>query len=188
MAVNLRVLRLRGVWLLILPFFWYARPTPWSILLGALPALAGLLLRAWAAGTIRKERELTTQGPYAFTRSPLYLGSFLLGTGVAVAGGVPLFVVLFFLFFAGVYGWTIRAETRELEELFGDAFRAYRTRVPAFLPRLTPYAAGREGSGGGSSAEPRGFTWKGYLRYREWEAALGTLAGFAVLVLKWWLT
>ena len=51
-------------------------------------ALAGLAVRAWAAGVIKKDQELTTSGPYAFTRNPLYLGSLLLGSGGVLAGGV----------------------------------------------------------------------------------------------------
>ena len=38
----------------------------------------------WAAGTIRKNRVLTTHGPYAFTRNPLYFGSFIIGIGFGV--------------------------------------------------------------------------------------------------------
>src|SRR5690606_23242257 len=79
--VNLNRLRLKAVWLLVVPFLWLCRPTLELVLIGASIAGAGLLLRAWAAGTIHKEEDLTTSGPYAFTRNPLYLGSFLIGIG-----------------------------------------------------------------------------------------------------------
>jgi protein-S-isoprenylcysteine O-methyltransferase Ste14 len=174
----MRKLRLKAIWLLVIPFLWLARPTPRLLLAGGALALVGLLVRAWAAGTIHKEKELTTTGPYAYTRNPLYVGSFLLGLGVVVAGGRWVFVALFVVFYLGVYGRTMAGEAELLTDLFGDRFRDYRSKVPAFVPRLTPYRA-PDGPG-------RGFTLAQYRRNREWEAALGTAAGFAFLVAKWW--
>lgn len=178
MAVNMRKLRLKAVWLLVIPFLWFARPTPGLLAAGGVLALVGLLVRGWAAGTIHKERELTTTGPYAYTRNPLYVGSFFLGLGVTTAGGQWVFVLVFVLFYVGVYGRTMAGEAELLTELFGDRFRDYREKVPAFVPRLTPYRA--PGGAGG------GFTLAQYKRNREWEAALGALAGFAFLAAKWW--
>ena len=177
--MSLRRLRLRAVWLLVLPFLWLARPPPSALAAGAPLALAGLLLRGWAAGTIHKEKELTTTGPYAFTRDPLYLGSFFLGAGITLAGGHWVWPVLFLAFFAAAYGRTMAGERELLEELFGDRYRAYEANVPALVPRLTPW---REPGVAGP-----GFTWARYVRNREWEAALGALAGFAFLAAKGWL-
>jgi hypothetical protein len=44
---------------------------------------AGLWLRGYAAGYVKKNRELTVTGPYAHTRNPLYLGSMLMAAGFA---------------------------------------------------------------------------------------------------------
>jgi protein-S-isoprenylcysteine O-methyltransferase Ste14 len=177
--VNLRGLRLRAVVLLILCYLWFARPTPLLLGVGAPLAVAGLLLRAWAAGVIQKERDLATGGPYAHTRNPLYLGSLLLGTGIAIAGGQWIWPALFLAFFAAVYIPTMVSEHELLKQLFGDRYLAYAAAVPAFLPRPSPW---REP---GMSAD--GFTFTVYRRNREWEAALGALAGFALLALKGWL-
>lgn len=176
----MRRLRLKAVWLLIVPFLWFARPSPALLAWGAGLALLGLTIRGWAAGTIHKEKELTTGGPYAFTRNPLYVGSFFIGLGVTVAGGQWLFVALFLGFYLGVYGRTMSGESALLTELFGDRFLHYQAHVPAFVPRLSPY---RAPSGGGG-----GFTWSQYRRNREWEAALGVAAGFGFLALRWWLS
>ena len=97
--LDLRRLRLRAVWLLIIPFYIYASPTTILIWSGAGVSTAGLALRAWAAGSIQKDHELATTGPYAHTRNPLYLGSFILGVGVTVAGGQWMFGVAFLAFF-----------------------------------------------------------------------------------------
>lgn len=174
--MSLRRLRLRAVWLLVVPFLWLSRPTPLLVAVGALVAMAGLLVRAWAAGVIEKERELATGGPYAHTRNPLYLGSLLLGLGVAVAGGHWAWPALFLAFYAVAYGRTMAAEELLLEERFGQRYRTWAAGVPAFLPRVTPW---REGD-----APAQGFAWARYLRNREWEAALGTAAALGLLALR----
>lgn len=174
--MNMRRLRLRAVWLLILPFLWLCRPTPWLLAVGAAFGILGLLVRGWAAGTIHKERELTTTGPYAHTRNPLYVGSFLLGLGVALAGGQWWWPVLFLLFYGAVYGRTMAGEAALLTELFGDRYRRYAANVPGLLPRPTPW---REPESAG-----QGFTFAQYRRNREWEALLGAVAGFGFLTAK----
>src|SRR5258705_13759457 len=76
-------------------FFLLAKPSPATLLVGASVSLLGLSIRAWAAGHIRKNQELATSGPYAYTRNPLYLGSFLLGLGFTIASGRWLVAILF---------------------------------------------------------------------------------------------
>lgn len=175
----MRRLRLRAVWLLVVPFLWLSTPTPTLLVVGVMLGAVGLWVRGWAAGTIHKERELTTTGPYAFTRNPLYVGSFFLGLGITVAGGHWIWPTLFLLFYVGVYGRTMSGEAALLTDLFGDRFRHYAAHVPSFAPRLTPYRA--------PGAEGGGFTLVQYRRNREWEALLGALAGFGFLALKLWL-
>jgi protein-S-isoprenylcysteine O-methyltransferase Ste14 len=173
----MRWLRLRAVWLLVVPFLWLARPTPGLLLVGAALAAAGLGLRAWAAGVIHKDAELTTTGPYAHTRNPLYLGSLLLGIGTVIAGGRWIFVLAFLTFFATVYGRTMDREEAFLTERFGDRYRDWAARVPLLLPRLSPYRSGEPEEGGR-------FSPARYLRNREWEALVGAVAGFAFLTAK----
>jgi len=160
-----------------LPFLWLAAPTPGLLLAGVLLAAVGLAIRAWAAGVIHKDRELTTSGPYAFTRNPLYLGSLLLGLGTVIAGGKWVFVLAFLAFFAVVYGRTMKHEEALLEEAFSERYRHYAAQVPLLVPRLAPYRA--PGASAGS-----GFSVTRYHRNREWEALVGAAAGFAFLVVK----
>ena len=175
---DLRRLRLRAVWLLIIPFYFYASPTTTLLACGAGVSAAGLALRAWAAGSIRKDRELATTGPYAHTRNPLYIGSFFLGAGVVIAGGQWVFGVAFLVLFVLVYRATVRREASELEASFGERYRAYRAHVPSVLPRLTAYQ-------GEPSHSPRVvFSRARYMRNREWEAALGAVAAFGLLAMK----
>lgn len=178
MKLDLRTVRLRLAWLLVPPYYSFARPTLPLLLTGLTLALGGAALRAWAAGVIRKDRVLAVSGPYAHTRNPLYLGSFLIGLGLAVAGGRAAFVAAFLVLFAAVYGPTMRREHHALETQFGDAYRAYARRVPPFLPRLRPYRpAGVQVGGTGQR-----FELERYLSHREYHTALGLLLGFLALV------
>jgi protein-S-isoprenylcysteine O-methyltransferase Ste14 len=83
----------------------------------------------------RFEQRLVTSGIRARTRHPVYLGhlcellAWSLGSGMAVLYGLTGFALL-----SGAL--MIVIEERELEQRFGDDYRAYRRRVPAFLPRL----------------------------------------------------
>jgi protein-S-isoprenylcysteine O-methyltransferase Ste14 len=158
-------------------FILLARPRPLTLVVGGAVAVLGLLLRAWAAGHIRKNDRLAVSGPYAYTRNPLYLGSFLLGLGFTVAAGRPLLLGgLFAALFLGIYLPVMRVEAATLAELFGEEFRRYAGAVPLFLPRLTPYRPG--------DIEATRFDAGLYLRYREYRAALGLLLAWGVLALK----
>jgi len=169
--ISARTRRLKLVWLLAAPFLWFARPSPSFLLAGALLAIPGLILRGVAAGHIEKDRVLAASGPYAYLRHPLYAGSFLVGLGYALAGGVWIFIPLFLALFFWIYGGAVWAEEEELARRFGSEYRSYRDRVPAFLPRRGP---GRGWN----------FQLRLFLRNREWEASLGVLGGLGMLWLK----
>ena len=157
-------------------FIFFARPTPRMLLIGASVSLLGLGLRAWAAGHIRKNAQLATSGPYAFTRNPLYLGSFLLGLGFTIASGRLLLGVLFAALFLGIYLPVMRVETSHMAELFGPEFETYKRAVPLFFPRITPFRHNE-------SAENK-FDGSLYLRYREYRAALGLVIAWGLLLIK----
>ena len=156
-------------------FFLLARPTPKTLLIGAIVAIPGLALRAWASGHLRKNESLAIGGPYAYTRNPLYLGSFLIGLGFTIAAGRWFLVIVFAAMLLGIYLPVMRVESQALAELFGERYRRYADKVPSFLPSLSPYRDDRATN----------FDSSLYLRYREYRAALGALAAWALLTLKW---
>ena len=156
-------------------FILFAKPRPVTLALGAPISLVGLLLRAWASGHLRKNDALATTGPYAHTRNPLYLGSFIMGLGFTIASGRWWLGVLFVALFLGIYLPVMRVESATLSGLFGERFAAYAAAVPLFVPRVTRYRAGED--------EPA-FDQKLYLRYREYRAALGLLFAWGLLVMK----
>lgn len=101
--------------------------------------IAGLLVRFWAAGYIKKIRELTTSGPYAFVRNPLYVGNFLIGLGFCLFVNNIYLSVIYILLFTFFYLGTMKKEEILLTQLFGDAYIEYKKAVPLFLPSLKPY-------------------------------------------------
>jgi protein-S-isoprenylcysteine O-methyltransferase Ste14 len=163
-------------------FLLLARPKPLTLAVGGIVALAGLALRAWASGHIRKNSQLAVSGPYAHTRNPLYLGSFILGIGCTIAASSSwwlflLLGVLFAALFLGIYLPVMRVESATLAELFGDEYAAYARAVPLLFPRLTAYKPA-------CGVAAVRFDPSLYLRYREYRAALGLLVAWGVLTLK----
>jgi protein-S-isoprenylcysteine O-methyltransferase Ste14 len=156
-------------------FLLFARPTFRTLIAGAAVSVFGLLLRAWAAGHIRKNSELATSGPYAYTRNPLYLGSFLLGLGFTIGSGRWQLGILFAVLFLGIYLPVMRVESATLAQLFGLKFKKYADAVPLFFPRFSPY----RGDNGTT-----GFDKSLYLRYREYRAALGLLIAWGLMIVK----
>jgi protein-S-isoprenylcysteine O-methyltransferase Ste14 len=166
-----------------------ARPTLASLAAGAFIAVVGLSIRAWASGHLKKNQELAKSGPYAHTRNPLYLGTFLLGTGAAVGGGTLWFVALFAAMYLIIYVPVMFAEAETMRELFSIEYEDYSKQVPLFVPRFTPYSPhgsrsyaaqlGRSAWGSGRQFDP-----SLYMRHREYRAALGFLMVYALLATK----
>lgn len=144
--------------------------------------LSGLVLRAWAAGHVRKDEVLSTTGPFAHLRNPLFAGSFLVGVGIAGSGGHWIWPGLFVAYYLAVYVPAVREETALLTRMFGDAYRDYAAHVRAWVPRLRPYRAP-----GGTDPLSPSFSWGRYRRNREWEALLGGMGALALLAWKAWV-
>jgi len=160
-------------------FFLLAQARPATLIVGGLVALPGLALRAWATGHLRKNDALATTGPYAYTRNPLYLGSFVIGLGFTIAAGRLILGLVFAVLFLGIYVPVMRVETKTLDELFGKDYQEYAAAVPLFLPRVTAYRGG---------AARTKFDPALYRRYREYQAAIGLVVAWLLLAIKWyWL-
>jgi protein-S-isoprenylcysteine O-methyltransferase Ste14 len=155
---------------------WLARPVPRSIAIGAAVGCIGLAIRAQAAGYLRKQSVLTTGGPYAYTRNPLYLGSAVLAAGAAVAMRSVAGAVILAIYFATVYWVVMRREEGELRLNHGEAFDAYARAVPLFLPRFTP-----------APASQGRFSFAQYRKNHEYQAAIGFLLLLIALIVIWCL-
>ena len=153
-------------------YLWLAQPTWQSVLIGGLVSVPGLWLRAWASGHVTKATEITTTGPYAYTRNPLYLGSLIVATGFGIAARSPWLAAAMLVMLLAIYLPVIRWEEAYLRRNFPE-FEDYAQRVPRLLPRLHPATEAR-----------REFSRELYLRHREYNALLGTLAMLAALAIK----
>jgi protein-S-isoprenylcysteine O-methyltransferase Ste14 len=154
-----------------------ARPNTRSILYGALAGMIGLLVRALAAGHLHKQEVLTVTGPYAYTRNPLYFGSAVLASGVAIATHSWLSTSILAAYFVIFYSVVMRREEGELRQHHGAAFDEYARAVPLFFPRFT---AAKLSAGSGGS-----FSFAQYKKNHEWQAPLGLLFLLALLLLIW---
>jgi len=143
---------------------WLADPTPRSLAMGAAVALVGEAIRIWAAGHLEKGREVTMSGPYRLTRHPLYLGSTLIGVGLAVAGANITVATIVIAYLALTLTAAIRTEEAHLTEKFGSAYPDYRA-------GLAPGAHRR-------------FSLERAMRNREYRAAIGVILVLAVLLWK----
>jgi protein-S-isoprenylcysteine O-methyltransferase Ste14 len=153
-----------------------AKPSLRSIWIGSLIGFLGIVIRAWAAGHLRKHEGLATSGPYALSRNPLYFGSTVLAVGFMVIGssiwaGIPVaaYLVIF-------YPAVMRREEEELRASHGTEFEAYARQVPLFWPR---WKAQRR-----DQAATTKFSAALYLRNREYQALIGFVLGVAVLCAK----
>jgi protein-S-isoprenylcysteine O-methyltransferase Ste14 len=103
----------------------------------------GEIVRFWAAGYISKDEVITTGGPYAYVRNPLYFGSLLLAIGYGLVSGLGVWGVagtlaLFLLFHLAA----IFYEESFLTAKFGAPYLDYVRRVPRLLPSLLPRTSG----------------------------------------------
>ena len=120
---------------------WLAEPTGSSLPIGAGIAMLGEAIRIWAAGHVEKSREVTRSGPYQFTRHPLYLGSSIIGLGIAVAAASWIVALIVVLYLGTTITAAIRAEEAHLRKKFGGEYDAYAARVAP--PMVRAFSAAR---------------------------------------------
>jgi len=146
---------------------WRRAPRPAAVVWSLALVVPGLWLRAYASGYVKKNQELTTTGPYAHTRNPLYLGSMLMAAGFALAlVSWPVGLMLAIVFLV-IYVPVIASEERFLRATF-PGFDDYCGRVPRLVPRFT-LARGPSDDGSGH------FSLDLYLKHREYNALIGVI-------------
>ena len=143
---------------------WWATPTPQSLAIGAAIAMVGESVRLWAAGHLEKSTEVTQSVPYRLTRHPLYLGSSLIGIGMAVVANSLIVATIVAGYLALTLTAAARSEEAHLREKFGDAYDAYAEKR---APRVE-----------------RSFSWRRAISNREHHTIAGLAAGLAALAAK----
>lgn len=166
-ALGARIARLRVPLGFVLGVLcvWLARPSRSSMFAGGAIALAGEAVRIWASGHLEKGREVTSSGPYRWTGHPLYVGSSIMGVGLAVAAARFEVTLLVGAYLIVTLLAAIRTEEAFLASAFGDAYARYRA--------------------GEASARP--FSWARVRANREYRAVIGLAAVMAVVAFEvWW--
>jgi len=160
------------VFILIILLIIFAKPQLPLFLVGVPLIAVGEVVRLWAAGHLSKNREVTTTGPYAYVKNPLYLGTFLIMVGFCFLASQWIILAVglagFFVYYAP---FKKKAEADRLRQIFGSAWDDYDQSVPDYIPRLTPY-------------EKRGqhrWEWSRVVSNSEHESALVTLTGVVIL-------
>jgi hypothetical protein len=154
-----------------------SHPTVHSLLWSLLGVVPGVALRAYASGYVTKNTELTVTGPYAYTRNPLYLGSMLIAFGFAVAAHSWWVALALAVLFTLIYLPTIRSEEEFLRAHFSN-FEDYAESVPRLFPRFW------KGPSSAPAVTSPGFSAALYRKHREYNAALGSVCIYAVLLTK----
>ncbi len=173
-------LRLSFILFIVIALEWssHARPhslfsvEDWEHPTGLAILAAGLALRSWAAGLIRKREVLANEGPYALVRHPLYLGSFLMGVGMAEMVEDRFALVAALVVIPAIYLLVIQCEERALAERFGPAWTRYAARTAAVIPQLPARFAWGE------------WRWKRWWHNREWRVLFRTVV--LLIVLEAW--
>ena len=162
-----------------------AAPEIDSLWIGLPVIITGLAIRIWAAGHIEKGKILTSEGPYRWTRNPLYFGSFIIGCGFILIASNLWLIVIFCSLFLCIYLPVMRQEERELKSSFGEAFRNYRKQVPFFLPSIRLWDRVRMER---NSMHSHNFRWCLVISNREYQAVIGSLIIlFLTLVKMLWV-
>jgi protein-S-isoprenylcysteine O-methyltransferase Ste14 len=167
--------------LIAVPLLWRSRGPahPAWLVSGIALCLFGQALRAWVLGQVPDgtsgqsetliAEQLNTQGPYALTRNPLYLGNLFITLGLCLVAHDLWLLLAVAALFALQYRAIISAEEGFLRERFGAEYDAYAARVPRFWPRL------------GNAAAPRAWSWERALK-KEHNPAAAWIALALVIV------
>jgi len=105
---------------------WLAQPSGRTLVAGGIVACAGECLRLWAAGHLNKSREVTASGPYRWLAHPLYVGSSIMGAGLAIAAASAIAGALILAYLAVTLTAAVKREEAFLKQTFGERYTAYR--------------------------------------------------------------
>jgi len=130
--------------------------------------LLGLGIRSWAAGTIRKNSVLASSGAYSLCRHPLYLGSFLMISGVCLGTQPLINFPLVAPLVVAIYVCAIRSEEVILSQLFCRDWTNYSATTPRLIPNPLR-----------SKYQLCDWSIEQWQSNREYQAVLATVAGVA---------
>ena len=136
---NLRYHEASRQWFAVLFVFLVSvmgEPEKTLLYIGTAVTILGALVRLWASGHVKKNKELATDGPYAFVRHPLYVGNILLLAGFSLASSLWWSYILMVILLLFYYPPTISYEDNKLRQFFGEAWETWSRTTHALIPTL----------------------------------------------------
>lgn len=149
-----------------------ATPNARSISIGFFLTVLGMFFRGWSSGYINKNEQLACQGPYALTRNPLYFGSFLIGSGIAVAANNLPSTIIFIAYFLLFFPILIFVERKRMKSLFPEQYTQLARTSNLFIPKL-------------KRIDSRNFNIAFYFKNKEYRVLYFSLIVIAVLIIKY---
>ncbi len=104
---------------------------------GATVAAVGELIRMWASGHVKKNKELATDGPYAYVRHPLYVGNILILVGYSLASNMWWSFVLMAFLLWFYYPPAISYEDSKLKKIFAEQWIEWSQNIHALIPTFS---------------------------------------------------
>ncbi len=157
--------------LCLIATLWLATPNAWSICGGFFLMMAGMFFRAWSSGYINKDKELATEGPYSLTRNPLYFGSLILGSGIAVASNNAITYLIFVVYYFTFFTFLIAIERKRQRKRFGQQYEAWAKEANLFFPKI-------------KRIEKSNFNVAFYMKNKEYRVLFFSLFVIVVLIVK----
>lgn len=185
-AKRLKKINLKIIFTLLITaaLIYFAQPQLPYFISGLALVILGEIVRVWATGHLQKNEVLTTSGPYAYVKNPMYVGSFLIMLGItamAISPYAPYILALELACFIGYYvPYKKRMEGNRLLEKFGEPYADYDRHVPDYIPRrLKPYRPG-------SVETPQDWSKTIFLENNEHHVAFMVLVGVVLVTLRFW--
>jgi protein-S-isoprenylcysteine O-methyltransferase Ste14 len=150
--------------------FVLARPTRTSLVAGAAVACVGEAFRIWAAGHLHKSQEVTASGPYRWTAHPLYVGSSIMGAGLAIMCASASAAALVGVYLVSTLTAAVRSEEAYLRRTFGAQYDLYKRGAAEKRAR--------------ASQAHRRFSAAQAMANREYRAVAGLVVVILLLILK----
>jgi len=144
-----------------------------SLAVGVSIAACGEAIRVWAAGHLNKSREVTSSGPYRWCAHPLYVGSSVMGVGLAVASANLIVASVIAVYLTVTLTAAIRTEEAFLRRTFGEGYERYRSGGEAGVDAKDA-----------TSGSGRPFSLAQVRVNREYRAVIGLGIAVLLLVLK----
>ncbi|MFH1226457.1 MAG: isoprenylcysteine carboxylmethyltransferase family protein [Planctomycetota bacterium] len=188
--INLRFLSVLAIFGVLV---WFAEPglpktkSGWDYLPFLISGLAlvavGEIVRIWATGHLEKNKSLTTSGPYAYIKNPMYAGTFIIMLGCNILAINPYIYYILAVELAAFLFQYVPAKNRiektRLLEKFGQDYADYDKNVPDYIPRrLTPYEK--------RTLKP--WQWSVFRGNQEIQVGIAVLIGTALIVGRLWIS